>query len=441
MLPWPEIGNEAEAESVHTQVAVDTQIMRGINTSAVLSVLRAQGRMSVSEISERTGLSRQAVSRSLASLETAGFVVFAAPDAGEPRSGRPAQLVQFRADAGHVLGISMSPREVRIALADLSGEVVLRHTAPLDGTAPTIDVLALGVRHVLTAHGIEAADIWAASIATPGIVDPGEGLVRFVPSMSELEGDVLARTIATELGCDLLLDNDLKLATEGEQWLGAPHDVSSLVLIEWGERVGAGVLLNGALYRGASNDAGDLGFLDLGVGADQGPLPRDAHPELGPFESWVGGAQLVALARAAAERSGDRELVDVLQGRSGPDALDAVLSAVQDGAPSAVEAVVEIAHRFASGIAAIRALLDPQLIIIGGPMARSGEVLLGALRDALSSQVLDQPALEISSLGDDAAVYGAIHRALGQVDRTRFAFTTVTGTVAPQARQHHPITQ
>lgn len=426
---------------MHTQVAVDTQIMRGINTSAVLSVLRAERRMSVSEIAERTGLSRQAVSRSLASLESAGFVMFVPPDSTEPRSGRPAQLVRFRTEAGHVLGISVSPLEIRIALADLAGVVLTQQSFPLSGTGTAISSLMAGIREILVTAELQASDIWAVSVATPGIIDPDEGLVKFLPSLSELEGDVLARTIGDELDCGVLLDNDLKLATEGEQWLGAPHDVSSLVLIEWGERVGAGFLLNGSLYRGASNDAGDLGFLDL-AGRPKEGAPDDETPSgLGAFESWVGGAQLVARAVDIAAATGNTALVDMLDGRAGREALDIVLSAVQDGDRSAVAAVVEIAGRFAGGIAAIRALLDPQLIIIGGPMARSGDVLLDALRAALASQVLNQPTLEISSLGDDAVVYGAVHRALDHVDRNYFAFNTVTGTVTSNARQHHPTNQ
>jgi predicted NBD/HSP70 family sugar kinase len=425
---------------VHTKVAVDTQIMRGINISAVVSVLRANSRsMSVSELAEQTGLSRQAVSRSLNSLASAGLVMFVSPDSTVSRTGRPAQLVRFRTEAGHVIAVSASPREIVIALADLGGEVLAQRSAVPTGSGNVIDSLLRAILDLLSERSLQPSDIWAACVAAPGIIDPDEGLVKFLPSMSELHGDLLARTLADELGCAVIVDNDLKLAVEGELWKGTLHDVSSLVLIEWGERVGAGLLLNGSLYRGASNDAGDIGFLDLLAESPiDGTRHGDGWPELGPFESWVGGAELIAQATENAVRSGDDTFIDAVDGRRDHEALQIVLSAVQANNPSAIEAVVTIAERFAVGIAAIRALLDPQLIIIGGPMARAGDSLLNALHAALATQVLNQPALEISSLGDDAVVLGAIRRALDEVDRAYFSSTTVTDTVISGTNPRHP---
>jgi predicted NBD/HSP70 family sugar kinase len=79
-----------------------------------------------------------------------------------------------------------------------------------------------------------------------------------------------------------------------------------------------------------------------------------------------------------------------------------------------------VAGRFAKGVVAIRAILDPRLVVIGGPLARCGEPLLAAIRRRLSAEPLNQPDLEVSALGDDAVVHGALHHSLAEIQRTRF---------------------
>ncbi|MEV4016445.1 ROK family transcriptional regulator [Nonomuraea angiospora] len=404
-------------------VAAGTQFMREVNAAAVLRKLRAappkEASMSVSALARSVGLSRQAVTRSLNGLVAEGLVEFGPLDRDSTRAGRPAQLVRFRAEAGHVLGLSISPQDVRVALADLAGTVAASDAAQL-GADPSgeqvVETLLSTVERTLRATGITTGDLWFASVGTPGIVDPAAGVIKLIPSMPGLAGDLLVRRLTEALGCPVYLDNDVKLATQGERWRDAERREDSLVMIHWGERVGAGIVLNGELYRGASNDAGDVGFLDLFT--DGPSTPR--HPQgLGPFEDRVGGAEIVRQATAAAGRAADGALLARIEA-AGEHALEAVLDAVVGGEPAALEALDVVARRFAKGITVIRAILNPRLVVIGGPLARCGETLLAALRRHLSGEPLDQPALEVSALQEDAVVHGALLHSLDEIERTRF---------------------
>ncbi|MEU4227052.1 ROK family transcriptional regulator [Nonomuraea sp. NPDC026600] len=407
-------------------VAVGTQFMREVNAGAILRRLRTETSMSVSALAKAVGLSRQAVTRSLNALVAEGLVEFGSLDRDSSRAGRPAQLVRFRAEAGYVLGLSISPQDLRMAVSDLAGTVVATDAVQLGGGSggepvgssgeQVVETLLSTVARTLDSAGITTGDLWFASVGTPGIVDPATGIIRLIPSMPGLAGDILRRRMKDALDCPVYLDNDVKLATQGERWRGAERREDSLVMVHWGERVGAGIVLNGELYRGASNDAGDVGFLDLFAATP--PEPRHPHG-LGPFEDWVGGAEIVRLARAAADRAGDDAFRARLEA-AGERAFDAVLDAVVDGTPSALDAIDVVAGRFAKGVAAIRAILDPRLVVIGGPLARCGETLLAAVRRHLSEQPLDQPALEVSTLQDDAVVHGALRHSLDELERTRF---------------------
>jgi predicted NBD/HSP70 family sugar kinase len=404
-------------------VAAGTQFMREVNAAAVLRTLRAETSMSVSALAKSVGLSRQAVTRSLNALVAEGLAEFGPLDRDSTRAGRPAQLVRFRAEAGHVLGLSISPQDVRVAVSDLAGTVTAADAVQLGsdpGGEQVVKTLLSTVDRALHATGITTGDLWFASVGTPGIVDPAAGVIKLIPSMPALAGDVLVRRLKDALGCPVYLDNDVKLATQGERWRDPERREDSLVMLHWGERVGAGIVLNGELYRGASNDAGDVGFLDLFTDGAGGGPSASRHPHgLGPFEDRVGGAEIVRQAAAAAGRAGDDEFVAGIE-TAGERAFEAVLDAVAEGRPAALEALDVVARRFAKGIAVIRAILNPRLVVIGGPLARCGETLLAALRRHLSGEPLDQPALEVSTLQEDAVVHGALLHSLDEVERTRF---------------------
>ena len=408
-------------------VAAGTRYMREVNTTAVLTLLRAVEHSSAPELARRTGLSRQAVSRALTDLGEAGLVEFLAPVRSGTGSGRPAQRVRFRAEAGHVVGASVTPEGIRVGLADLSGAVVAARAVPLPGfeargSEAVAGALTDAVRRVLTEAGLGAGGVWHASMGVPGIVDPATGRVRFAPSMPGVTGDVLVQALGEAAGCEVYLDNDVKLATEGELWHGGEH--RSMVLIHWGERVGAGIVVEGVLHRGAANDAGDLGYLDLFTDAPEPTRERGGAP-LGAFEAWTGTGAFAALVREAARERADHALIARSAEPGGETA--AVVTAVAGGVPAALAALAEITRRFAQGVGAVRALFDPGLVVIGGPMARCGPALLEALRTHLSRQRLDPPPLELSRLGEDAVVQGALRHSLDQVEHTRLRPPSTTG--------------
>jgi predicted NBD/HSP70 family sugar kinase len=381
-------------------VAVGTKFMLEVNASAILAQLRSARRASVSAIAKQAGLSRQAVTRSLAVLESMGLVEISGPDRTAAPAGRPPQIVRFRAEAGYVVGVDLKPQHVRIVVADLLGDLRSESTNPLTRRS-LAGSLTAAVTEALDRAGIGAADGWHVSAAAPGIVDPGTGHVTLSPSMPEIVGDAIVTGIRAVVAAPVYVDNDIKLATQGEQWRGTPHAEETLVFIDWGERVGAGIVLRGELHRGASNDAGDLGYLDLIVPEPGVPGDHD----LGPFERWVGTRELLRLAG---------------QGRTDEPTLPELVSAARRGEGWAGAAVATVCSRFAKGIAAIRSLLDPEVVVIGGDLAELGQVLIDSLVDALRSERLNQPRLEISALGADAIVHGAVRHSLSYVERERF---------------------
>jgi predicted NBD/HSP70 family sugar kinase len=383
--------------------------MREVNSAAVLAALRSRGQMTVSELASFVGLSRQAVTRSLATLGESGLVGYEAPEPTGPNVGRPAQLVRFRAEAGHVLGVGIDPRRFRIALADLAGEVVTRHEVSVD--APDGPTLVRELDALMETGSMPTEAVWGACVAIPGVVDPATGSIKLIPSMPALQGDWLATRLREHLRCPVYVDNDIKIATEGVR-SSLARAPGSFVFVHWGERVGAGVVIDGRLHRGASNDSGDFGFLPMMTGARDGGLP-DGPDGDGPehFEEWVGTEEFVRLVIRVAREERDRRLVAALTGSSDSQ-IDVALDAIVARNHAATRAFGEITRRFSLGLVAIRAVLDPEAILIGGPMARLGDTLTTSIRAHLGRETLNQPWVDVWPGTDDAILTGAIWHSL-----------------------------
>lgn len=401
------------AVGMNTTVAADNRFMREVNSAAILDALRVTDSASVSQLANGTGLSRQAVTRSLSVLQDAGLVEFLDAERSSERVGRPAQMVRFRAEVGHVLGVHISPTKIHGVVADMAGTVIGESRSPVEGR-DHVTALTACLDEVLSAAQVSADDIWSVSVATPGVVDRATAMIRMVPSIPELVGDVIVTAMRGKFDCPVYLDNDIKLATEGERWEGDHDPGGSMIFVHWGSRVGAGIILEGRLYRGASNDAGDLGFLDVVVPevhrSDSGTAPGGRGDGLGAFESWVSLQELARLAGVtrASSRGGD-PAVEVEQ----------LLAAARDGDESVLHAVNVLAERFARGLAAVRVILDPALIVIGGPMAGLGDVLLERLRSHLDAMPLNMPEVVLSTLGRGAVVSGAIRHSLSAASQDR----------------------
>ncbi|TDD71083.1 ROK family transcriptional regulator [Jiangella aurantiaca] len=373
-----------------------------MNCAAVLSAIRAAGTARVTELVQATSLSRPTVTAAVSTLMADGWVEETeAPDLDLPRMGRPARVLRFRADAWHVLGIDVGPHKIYCAVADLSGRVVAharRDVTAASTHAELLDQVEATMRTALDQVPITAADVAAVGIGTPGIVDDRRGAVVQAPSVPGWSSLELASLFRRGLDCPVRVENDVNLAVMAERWNGTAGDAENLILVQWGARIGAAVLVDGQLHRGAHGAAGEIGFLEL----EEEPQGVQADG-LGPLESAVGTAWILRRARSL----GDDESSDAA----------AVLAAAAGGDPRALQAVDEACARLARGLASFVSAIDPELVVIGGSITLAGDVILAGLRRHLGSRTLVEPRLELSRLGDDAVALGAVRLALADAER------------------------
>lgn len=390
-------------------------ILRQLNTSAVLAALRAGGPMRIADLVSRTGLSRPAVSRAVEALRLSGWAAGANPgsdDAHGARIGRPAAVIRFRAEAGHVLGIDVGPHKILALVTDLLGEVVAerRYDARRLGQGSEVLDAILAVTDDVLA-GIPAGSLMSAAVGTPGLVDPAASEVILAPSIPGWSAIPIAATLRERLACPVSLHNDVDLAVLAERWRGTATSVGTLVFLQWGARVGAGIMIGGRVHSGARSAAGELGFLDLAEEPEQ-----VIGSTMGPFERQVGAAAIIELAVAEARRHGDTGLLSQMSGARASDDAAALFEAADAGNTLAAAIIDRICARLARGLAAVYLVLDPDLVVIGGGLSRAGPPLLTALERHLQRRTLVPPRLALSVLGDTAVAFGAIRTALDNVD-------------------------
>jgi predicted NBD/HSP70 family sugar kinase len=369
-------------------------LLRALNERGAVELIWRLGPLSRADIARRSGLSKPTVSLALARLEQAGLVREVGRTSGS--KGPSALLYDLDPGAGFVLGVDVGRAFVRCAVADITGRVVARRDQPSrvrSGRALIAQIGALA-RAVAADAGIGLADITRATLGGPGVLEPGGGRVVLAPNLPGWQRPGVTDEVRAELGIPVAFENDVNLAATAERWRGLGRGVDNFVLLSVGTGVGMGVVLGGELYRGSTGAAGEVGYLPLGGGDPHGRQGR----RRGAFEAATGAGAVVALARARG-----------LAARSAEE----VYAAARRGQPAALAVVEAHARQLGTGIAAVAAVLDPDLVILGGGIGHnSGDLLLQPIERELRACSPFRPRLAVSALGADAVLHGALANAL-----------------------------
>lgn len=397
-------------------------LLRQINSDAVLRTVRHFGPASRPQIARLTGLSRPTVNGIVESLLRSGFLSERPPDRSTEahRPGPKSRLVGFCADLGYVLGLDIGANKLLAVIANLDGHVVASERRRLVGLGDADAVLKVAsesMRDVLGRAGITTDALMAVAVGTPGLVEVPGGRLRLAPQLPGWEGLPLATRLEEVVGQAVLVDNEAHLALLAERWLGAIQGVENALYLQVGIGVGAGILIGGQLYRGATGAAGEIGYLPL---LGSGPSSRDG---VGPFERLAGGDAFARQGRLAAAGPEGQVLRELAGGV--PELVDAevVFAATLRGDGAARRVVDKVVGRLARGVAAATVLLDPAVVVVGGGMSRAGEVLLDALERAVRDLVPVAPRFVLSALGEEAVALGAVRTALDAAEDRLLSFS------------------
>src|SRR3954454_21547993 len=367
-------------------------LLRTLNQGALMQRLRDDGPLSRAQLARDTGLSKPTVSQALAALEVAGLLRPVGRAA--PSRGRTAMLYESDPTAGYVVGVDIGRAWIRVAVADLSGEIISRSDTPNRARtgAAVVRAVAREARAAVKKAGIGWKQVVHTVVGSPGVFDPSTGRLWHAPHLPDWSKPGLADELRAALTPSTAIDNDANLAAVGERDFGRGRDARTFVYVELGTGLGLGIVIDGELYRGARGAAGEVGYI---------PWPGDgasARSERGRLEEATSAAAVVESAREA--------------GMRGELTAKAVFDPTRKGNGKAVPRV----HRRADPIrllpATLAAVVDPEFIVLGGGLGASTDLLRPRIEASLRGLTPLETRIEESELGQDAIVLGAVATAL-----------------------------
>jgi len=341
--------------------------MRAQHSRLLLNLLWREREISRADLARRSGLSRSTVSAIVNDLLGTGLVE--ETGAGISSGGRRPIMLEFQDQSSFIVGIELGATHVSCVLTDLHCKVRASWSAPApvrNEPEAALEKMMLGVRSVLEADGVGLSRVLGIGVAVPSPVDnehPGELLPLVAPKW---KGYNIATLLKESFGRPVFIDNDANLGALAELWWGAGCSAGDLAFIKVATGIGAGLTINARIFRGTSGIAGEIGHTSIDP---NGPLCVCGLN--GCLATFIGTPAL--LERAEAQLRASRS------NRPPPVSIDDLVNAALGGDPPSVELIQYAGNKLGVGIANMLNLLNPKTVVIGGGIARAGDLIIDAV--------------------------------------------------------------
>ena len=374
--------------------------VRAINDRMTLELLLQHGSLTRAQLAGLTGLSKPTATQLLQRLAEGGLIVPRGTTSGAP--GPNAQLYGLNERAGHVAAVDVDDYGATAAVADLAGHVLGEVSAQVDYS--TSEDPLPSFRQVLAdvcrRAGVKQRELGLVVVGVSGAYDAEHDRLAFADHIPGWAQPQTLTRLRVALRCELVVENDVKLAAVWERGQGAARGAASFALLWAGTGLGLAVDLGGTLHTGATGGAGEIGYMRLGLRpTDGGVLPATFH-------DLVGSEAVAALAR-------EHDL---------PIAPGAAVAAARQDLGRGMPFLSELARRLAGGLAPIVAVLDPPLVVLAGPTcAPGGEVLVQLVQEELRAISPFTTRLAVSQAHGSAVLQGGLDAGLSRLRTRLFA--------------------
>lgn len=362
--------------------------LHAANRRRIVELLQSAGEMTQAQISRASGLAPATVSNITRELMFEGVLIASDPGAGRRR-------LRMARSAGLVAGIDFGHRHVTVAIADMAHEILAEHRSDLEMGIPASEALAcaaLLLEQGLAELGVDRSSIRAAGMGLPAPIDNRTGEVGALSVLPGWVGVDPAKLASEQLKLPVEVDNDANLGVLAEHLWGAGAGFDNLAFLKLSDGVGAGLVLNGALFHGRDGTAGEIGHTMM---EETGAVCRCGNR---------GCLETMAAARS---------VTDLLEPRFGPGlTIQDVVGKAIDGDTACARILSDVGRHAGVALANLCNLFNPERILIGGELAQAGELLLVPMREAVCRGGIPSSTdgLEIlpSGLGARGPILGAI---------------------------------
>lgn len=370
-------------------------LIRRINRSSVLNLIRTERSISRSEIAHRLNLSLPTVMRMVEDLVAEDLVYF---EGTEPSGGRRRPLINFKGSSHTVIGIDLGGSKLYGAVTDLTGQILHETRVPwheAGGPDYALDSLYATIEQLLTFAETQPGRIRGIGVGAPGVTLSSTGTVVWAPGLA-WRNLPLRQLLTQRFAPPVFVENDVNVAALGEFSFGIERNTPNLVCITIGTGIGAGIIIDGKLVRGHNQSAGEIGyFLPTPAGLDQ------QYTGFGALEHVASGTGIASRARQVLEAQGHPLSAQSMT-------AETVFEYARQGHGWARQVINEAVDYLSQALVEITALLDPEAIVLGGGVAQSADLLIDPIVNRLDGVIPIVPRIVASNLGPRAVVMGTI---------------------------------
>lgn len=399
-----------------TSATADQGLIRKLNTAILLDALRLFAPLSRAELAARTGLNRSTVSSIVNSLIEEGLIQ--ETDLQSSKIGRPGMLLELNPRGGFAIGIELGVDCISVILSDFIAQVQWREQACSDPNEDQITILDRAAN--LTQHALDfglsqGLRPLGIGMGVPGLVDLRQGKLIFAPNLHW--NNVPLRLIWSQrFNLPIFIENEANAAALGEYYFGAAQGVNDFIYLSAGIGLGAGIVLDGKLFRGSNGYASEVGHMTVEPNGELCGCGKR-----GCWETQVGPRAVLRRVRKTLETGLPSVLCDWVDGDLELISFESVVQAASLGDSVALRALQEVGERLGIGIANLVNVFNPELIVLGGALNRASAILLPIVVRLINENAL-APASEnvhvaASAHGTDACLMGAVALVLEDILR------------------------
>lgn len=372
---------------------------------SILRMINHFEKLSRKQLVDLTGFSQAKISILVKELTNLGLV--ASIEGVESIGGRKAKLLQLNGKRGRLIGVELGGYEIKLTLIDLSGAIIAKdkRPTPKDVTVPqkvTEEFLAF-IRDFISCHKVKQGMLKGIGIALSGIVNQDTKTCIYYRNQKSWENFPLMKKVEESFTVPCIMDDSSRMMAVAEKVYGGCREFDNFVLLNLGVGVGAGIFINGKLFRSIHGYGGEIGHMVI---KENGP--RCNCGNYGCLESFVSGNAIERQLKEALKNNvytslmGEREV-----------GLWMVIDHAHNGDKLAYSLINDAAKHLGIGVANIINIFSPEAIVLAGGMSRAGEILLNTV----------EPAVRASALGsgrDTQIILSALDEYSGSLGAARY---------------------
>ena len=394
----------------------DQGLLRNLNTAVLLDELRRFEPLSRAELSSRTGLNRSTVSIIVDSLIEENLVQ--ETNLQNSKVGRPGMLLKLNPNGGFAIGIELGVDCISIIVSDFIANVLWREQ--MCGVPGDDQILILERAISLTQRALDFGQAQGLrplgiGMGVPGLVDLRQGKLIFAPNL-HWNNVPLQLIWLQRFNLPVFIENEAKAAALGEYYFGVAQDVFDFIYLSAGIGLGAGIVIDGKLFRGNNGYAGEIGHITVDPNGEVCGCGKR-----GCWETQVGPRAVLRRVRNTIETGSPSILSDMVDGDLERITFENVVQAVSRDDSVALHALEEVGEHLGIGVANLVNIFNPELIVLGGELNRASKILLPIVTQIINENVLypirENVRVAASAHGTDACTIGAIALVLEDILR------------------------